>query len=165
MRADFGYPIMVTPLSQFVVSQAAINVIVGERYKEVTDQVIQYALGYWGKQAPALLVPNVKDKILNRQRAKDWAGWTPPDLTLHEVRQKLGATISDEELLLRVYAGPDAVDALKTAGAPKPQLDGKQSLLQLIEELTKKKGCHHIYIRREGVSLALGKAADTSPVT
>ncbi len=33
VRADFGYPIMVTPLSQFVGSQAAINVIVGERYR------------------------------------------------------------------------------------------------------------------------------------
>ncbi|MGH7886803.1 MAG: biotin carboxyl carrier protein, partial [Candidatus Binatia bacterium] len=165
VRADFGYPIMVTPLSQFVVSQAAINVIVGERYKEVTDQVIQYALGIWGKEAPSLIDSDTKDKILNRQRAKDWQNWTPPDLTLHEVRQKLGATISDEELLLRVYAGPDAVDALKTAGAPKPKLDGKQSLLQLIEELTKKKDCHHIYIRRDGVSLTLGKAAYTSPVT
>ena len=41
---ELGYPIMVTPLSQFVGSQAAINVIVGERYKEVTDQVIP---GYW----------------------------------------------------------------------------------------------------------------------
>ena len=50
VRAEFGYPIMVTPLSQFVGSQAAINVIVGERYKEVTDQVIQYALGLWGKE-------------------------------------------------------------------------------------------------------------------
>ncbi|TMA13776.1 MAG: hypothetical protein E6J89_00260 [Deltaproteobacteria bacterium] len=49
-RADFGYPIMVTPLSQFVGSQAAINVIVGERYREVTDQTIQYALGLWGKE-------------------------------------------------------------------------------------------------------------------
>ena len=48
VRADFGYPIMVTPLSQFVVSQAAINVIVGERYKEVTDQVIQYGARYAG---------------------------------------------------------------------------------------------------------------------
>jgi oxaloacetate decarboxylase alpha subunit len=45
VRAEFGYPIMVTPLSQFVGSQAAINVIVGERYKQVTDAVIQYALG------------------------------------------------------------------------------------------------------------------------
>src|SRR5205823_2013328 len=64
VRAEFGYPIMVTPLSQFVGSQAAINVIVGERYKEVTDQVIQYALGFWGKEAPDLMDPDVKDKIL-----------------------------------------------------------------------------------------------------
>jgi len=159
VRADFGYPIMVTPLSQFVVSQAAINVIVGERYKEVTDQVIQYALGIWGKEAPALLEANAKDKILNRRRAKDWQNWTAPDLTLHEVRQKLGTTISDEELLLRVYAGPDAVDALMAEGAPKAKLDAKQPLLNLIEQLTKKKDCHHIYIRRDGMSLMLGKAA------
>jgi oxaloacetate decarboxylase alpha subunit len=160
VRADFGYPIMVTPLSQFVVSQAAINVIVGERYKEVTDQVIQYALGYWGKEAPALLEPDVKDKILNRQRAKDWQRWTPPELSLREVRQKLGATISDEELLLRVYAGPDAVDALKNGGAPKPKLDVKQPLLNLITQLTQKKDCHHIYIRRDGMSLTLGRTSD-----
>jgi oxaloacetate decarboxylase alpha subunit len=155
VRADFGYPIMVTPLSQFVVSQAAINVITGERYKEVTDQVIQYALGYWGKDAPALLDANIKDKILHRARAKDWEAWQPPDSSLHEVRQKYGASISDEELLLRVYAGADAVDALLTNGAPKPQLDAKQSLLQLIEQLSKKKDCNHIYIRRNGFSLTV----------
>ncbi|MBM2802801.1 MAG: Pyruvate carboxyltransferase protein [Deltaproteobacteria bacterium] len=160
VRADFGYPIMVTPLSQFVVSQAAINVIVGERYKEVTDQVIQYALGFWGKEAPALLDADTKDKILSRRRAKDWQNWTPPDLSLHQVRQKLGATISDEELLLRVYAGPDAVAALMSNGAPKAKLDAKQPLLNLIEELTKKKNCSHIYIRRDGVSLTLGRAAE-----
>jgi len=162
VRADFGYPIMVTPLSQFVVSQAAINVIVGERYKEVTDQVIQYALGIWGKEAPSLIDADAKDKILNRRRAKDWQNWSPPDLSLHQVRQKLGATISDEELLLRVYAGPDAVDALLSNGAPKPKLDAKQSLLNLIEELTKKKDFGHIYIRRDGVSLTLGRSAESS---
>jgi oxaloacetate decarboxylase alpha subunit len=156
VRADFGYPIMVTPLSQFVVSQAAINVIVGERYKEVTDQVIQYALGIWGKEAPKIMAPEIKDKILSRRRAKDWENWSPSDLSLHEVRQKYGATISDEGLLLRIYAGPDAVDALFTNGAPKPQLNGKQSLLQLIEQLSKKKGCNHVYIRRNGISLTLG---------
>ena len=160
VRADFGYPIMVTPLSQFVVSQAAINVIVGERYKEVTDQVIQYALGIWGKEAPLLLDANVRDKILSRQRAKDWSGWTPSDLSLHEVRQKLGATISDEELLLRVYAGPDAVDALLNGSAPKPELDNKRSLLQLIEQLAKKKNCHQVYIRRNGLSLTLGRSTN-----
>jgi oxaloacetate decarboxylase (Na+ extruding) subunit alpha len=157
VRADFGYPIMVTPLSQFVVSQAAINVIVGERYKEVTDQVIQYALGIWGKEATDIMDPDVKDRILNRGRAKDWENWSAPDLSLHEVRQKYGATVSDEELLLRVYAGSDAVDAMMKNGAPKPHLDGKQSLLQLIEQLSKKKDCNQVYFRRNGISLTLRK--------
>ncbi len=161
VRADFGYPIMVTPLSQFIVSQAAINVIVGERYKEVTDQVIQYALGIWGKEAPRLLDANVKDKILSRQRAKEWSGWAPPDLSLKQVRQKLGATISDEELLLRVYAGPDAVDALLNGGAPKPQVGAKRSLMQLIEQITKNKSCNQVYIRRDGLLLSLGKSKNS----
>ncbi|MGE5218007.1 MAG: hypothetical protein ACM3SP_13475 [Chloroflexota bacterium] len=160
VRADFGYPIMVTPLSQFVVSQAAINVIVGERYKEVTDQVIQYALGIWGKEAPEIMAPDIKDKILSRSRAKDWENWTAPDLSLREVQQKYGATISDEELLLRIYAGPEAVDALSVTSAPKPQLDGKRSLLQLIEELSKKTDCNRIFIKRNGLSLTLGKSTN-----
>jgi oxaloacetate decarboxylase alpha subunit len=158
VRADFGYPIMVTPLSQFVVSQAAINIIVGERYKEVTDQVIQYALGIWGREAPQIMDATVKDKILSRARAKDWQHWQPSDLSLHQVRQKLGATISDEELLLRVYAGPDAVNALMSAGAPKPQLDSKRSLLQLIEQLGKKKDCNQVYICRKDFTLSMRRS-------
>ena len=163
VRADFGYPIMVTPLSQFVVSQAAINVIVGESYKEITDQVIQYALGIWGREAPEIMNADVKDKILNRGRARDWHGWTPPDLSLDQVRKKLGATVSDEELLLRVYAGPEAVDALKRANVPKPQVDGRQTLLELLEQLSKQKACRHVYIRQTGLSITLGKPPSSRP--
>jgi len=158
VRADFGYPIMVTPLSQFVVSQAAINVIVGERYKEVTDQVIQYALGLWGKEAPGIMDPDVKDKILSRSRAKDWQSWEPPEPSLEEVRRKFGGpSISDEELLLRVYAGEDAVKNMNAAGAPRTRLNGTQPLMRLIEELSKKKDCNQIFIHRPGLSLTLGR--------
>ena len=98
VRKDFGYPIMVTPLSQFVGTQAAINVIVGERYKEVPDQNIQYALGIWGKEAVEVMDPNVRDKILSRPRAKEWTHWEQPEPTLHEIRQKYGVQLSDEDL-------------------------------------------------------------------
>jgi oxaloacetate decarboxylase alpha subunit len=155
VRAEFGYPIMVTPLSQFVVSQAAINVIVGERYKEVTDQVIQYALGYWGKDAPALMDSEVKAKILDRRRAVDWQNWQPPDLSLHDLRQKFGGTISDEELLLRVYAGSDAVDALAHAGAPREYLNATRPLVRLIEEVAKKSECRQFFVRRPEYALSL----------
>jgi len=74
---------------------------------------------------------------------------------LHEVRQKFGANVSDDELLLRVYAGPDAVDALLNVNAPKPKLDGRRSLLELIEQITKKKDCRHVYIRKNDFSLTM----------
>jgi oxaloacetate decarboxylase alpha subunit len=160
VRADFGYPIMVTPLSQFVVSQAAINVIVGERYKEVTDQVIQYALGLWGKEAPELMDPEVKDKLLSRARAREWQAWEPPNLSLEEVRKKFGgASVSDEELLLRVYAGEDAVKSMAAANRPRDYLSAKQPLVRLIEELSSRKECRHVFIRKPGFSLTLGKSA------
>ena len=90
VREEFGYPIMVTPLSQFVGSQAAINVIVGERYKEVTDQVIKFALGHAGAEGARDMAPDVKDKILDRPRAKEWAKWTPDEPTPDEMRRRLG---------------------------------------------------------------------------
>jgi len=156
VRAEFGYPIMVTPLAQFVGSQAAINVITGERYKEVTDQAIQYALGYWGKEAPTVMDAGVKDKILSRPRAKDWANWTVPDMTLTEVRRKIGGTnVSDEELVLRVIAGEPAVDAMLAAGAPKDYSAVSQPLALLISELSKRKQYRQVYIQKKGLTLRL----------
>ena len=158
VRAEFGYPIMVTPLAQFVGSQAAINVITGERYKEVTDQSIQYALGHWGKEAPLVMSPDVKDKILGRPRAREWVKWTPPDHTLEEVRRKYGAPgVSDEELVLRVIAGQTAVDAMIAAGGPKEYLNVSRPLVNLIDELSRKKQLSHVYIRKGDFSLELRK--------
>ncbi len=158
VRAEFGYPIMVTPLAQFVGSQAAINVITGERYKEVTDQAIQYALGFWGKEAPTVMDPNVKDKILARPRAHEWVGWTPPDLSLKEVRQKFGGPgVSDEELILRVIVGEAPVKAMLAAGAPKEYLSVTQPLVRLVGELSKRSDCSQVYIQKDDLTLRLEK--------
>jgi oxaloacetate decarboxylase (Na+ extruding) subunit alpha len=169
VRADFGYPIMVTPLAQFVGSQAAINVIAGERYKEVTDQSIQYALGHWGKEAPLVMDANVRDKILSRPRAADWRGWSPPELTLQEVRRKFGGSgVSDEELVLRVIAGEPAVKAMLAAGAPREYLSATQPLIKLIDELAKRRDCSQVYIQKGNLTLRLektriGRAWETAP--
>ncbi len=160
VRAELGYPIMVTPLAQFVGSQAAINVITGERYKEVTDQVIQYALGYWGKEAPAVMDADVKDKILSRTRAKDWQNWSPPELSRAQVREKFGGPgISDEELVLRVIAGEAAVKAMLAAGAPKEYMSATQPLVRLIGELSRRKDCSRVFIEKNGFTLRLEKQA------
>jgi oxaloacetate decarboxylase alpha subunit len=160
VRAELGYPIMVTPLSQFVGSQAAINVIVGERYKEVTDQIIQYALGYWGREGAELMDPAVKAKILDRPRAKEWAQWQPPEPTIQEIRAKLGAGgVSDEELLLRWNLGVDEIEAMRAAGAPREYLTARQPLVELIDALSKRDDYRHIIIQKGEMVISLQKGA------
>jgi len=160
VRAEFGYPIMVTPLSQFVGSQAAINVIVGERYKEVTDQVIQYALGLWGKEGSDSMDANVKDKILSRPRAKELAKWEPPEPSIEEVRRKMGRRgVSDDELLLRWLLHKEEIEAMRAAGPPKEYLSARHPLVTLVEELTKRKDYSQIQVRKPGFSLTLGKTS------
>ena len=155
VREELGYPIMVTPFAQFVGSQAAINVILAERYKEVTDQVIQYALGLWGKEGSDNMDSAVKAKILDRSRARELAKIAYPEPTLEEVRKQYGgASLSDEELLLRFYAGPEFVDALKLAPPRKEYLDARQPLVRLVEELSRRK-LGHVSIRKGDFSLTI----------
>jgi oxaloacetate decarboxylase alpha subunit len=155
VRAELGYPIMVTPFAQFVGSQAASNVILGERYKEVTDQVIQYALGLWGREGSDHMDAAVKAKILDRPRAREIEKIEYPEPTLAEVRKQYGgAHLSDEELLLRFYAGPEFVDALKTALPRKEYLSANKPLVRLVEELSKKK-LGHVYIRKGDFALTI----------
>ena len=49
VRAELGYPIMVTPFPQIVCTQALYNIIGTERYGNVSDQVIRYVLGKFGR--------------------------------------------------------------------------------------------------------------------
>jgi len=164
VRAEFGYPIMVTPLAQFVGSQAAINVIVGERYREVTDQTIQYALGLWGKEGAQLMDPDVKDRILSRPRAKEWQGWEPPEPPIQEIRRKYGGPgVSDEELVLRVIAGEDHVREMHAAGPPREYLNANKPLLHLLEEIMKRRDYCRIYIRKGNLSLKLERRDLISP--
>jgi oxaloacetate decarboxylase alpha subunit len=158
VREEWGYPIMVTPLSQFVGTQAAINVICGERYKEVTDQAIQYALGYWGREGAEYMDPEVKDRILGRPRAKEWEHWELPSPSIQEVRRQIGAThVSDEEFLLWVFAGEEAVKALPDGDRPREYLNAGTPLVRLVGELTRQDKANHIYIRKPDFSLTLGR--------
>lgn len=158
VRQDLGYPIMVTPYSQFVGVQAAMNVILGERYKEVTDELIQYALGGWGEEESSSIAPNIKDKILSRPRAHELARWQPPAPTLAEFRAQLGGDgVDDDELLLRYFAGADDVAAMKAAGPIEQYVTTRQPLVALIQELSKRKRSGQIYIQRGEWSIRLDR--------
>ncbi|MBI1996941.1 MAG: biotin carboxyl carrier protein [Deltaproteobacteria bacterium] len=165
VRKEFGYPIMVTPLSQFVGSQAAINVIVGERYKEVTDQAIKFALGHAGAEGARDMDPDVKDRILDRPRAKEWAKWQPDDPTPDEMRCRLNAEgTSDEELLLRWIVGKEDIDAMRANPRPLEYLNSDQPLVNLLHELAKRTKHRQIHVRTAGFSVTLEKTGASAAI-
>ncbi len=137
-----------------------MNVIVGERYKQISNQVIQYALGFWGEAESAAVKPDVRDKILSSPRAKELARWQPPEPSIEEVRQQFGgAGISDDELLLRYLAGNEAVAVLRAA-PPRSErsVDGRLPLVTLVNELAKKSSLSQIKIKKNGFLLHMARA-------
>lgn len=158
VRAELGYPIMVTPLSQFVGSQAAINVVVGERYREVTDPVINYALGRYGQEGADGMDPDIKDRILSTARAKELAKWVRTDPSLAEMRRDYGGTgVSDEEVMLRWITSEAEVTAVKAAGPPAAYRSGMHPVVAELGQLIRHSELSKIDIQRPGYSLTLEK--------
>ena len=165
VRAEFGYPIMVTPYSQFFGVQAAVNVMVGERYKEVTDEVLLYTLGLWGDEEAQSIEPNLRDKLLQRPRAKELSKLKAPEMTLKQFREKFGGPgVSDDEAILRYFAGEEYVDAMKAAGPAREYISEKNSLLMLIEQLIKRNNSRQIYVRHGNLTVRLERRRETQTV-
>ena len=162
VREDLGYPIMVTPYSQFVGVQAAMNVILGERYGQISDQVIQYALGLWGEAESAAMNPNLRDRILACARAKELAGWQPPEPTIETVRQQFGGPgVSDDDLMLRYFAGTEEVAAMRATPRSVHGVDGRLPLLTLISELAKKTRFSQIKVEKGDLVLHMARSKQT----
>ncbi|MGH8999345.1 MAG: carboxyltransferase [Acidimicrobiia bacterium] len=135
VREDLGQPVMATPFSQLVGIQAVLNIVAGERYKLVPDEVIQYTLGHYGPLMRAV-EGDVADRILSQPRAADFKGWERPQPSLRELRQRFGLTISDEELLLRAMHPDAEVDAMLASGPPRTTPRTKASeIVENIAEL------------------------------
>jgi oxaloacetate decarboxylase alpha subunit len=69
VRRELAWPIMITPFSQFVGTQAVMNMVHGERYAIVPDEVKKYALGYYGKLLGPV-DPNTLDRIIQNGSPK-----------------------------------------------------------------------------------------------
>ena len=156
VRAEFGYPIMVTPYSQFFGVQSAINVMVGARYQEVTDEVLLYALGYWGEEEAQSIDANLRDRLVGSARARELAAIEVPEIGLAEFRMKFAGN-SDDDKLLNFFAGESALAALKAAGAPKDYASTATPLVALIEQLSRRQDSKQVYIKREGFSLRMAR--------
>jgi len=70
VRAELGYPPLVTPASQIVGTQATLNVLLGERYKIVPQEVKAYVKGLYGRP-PAPIDERIKEMILGDEQPID----------------------------------------------------------------------------------------------
>ncbi|UUX34382.1 oxaloacetate decarboxylase subunit alpha [Fundicoccus culcitae] len=90
VRADLGYPPLVTPLSQMVGTQALMNVVSGERYKLIPNEIKDYVKGYYG-QPPIEISEEISKKIIGDSEV---ITVRPADL-LEDQMEQLTQEISD----------------------------------------------------------------------
>ena len=152
VRAEMGYPIIVTPVSQFIATQATYNVIDGERWKSVSDETVRYFLGHYG-DAPAALDPDVADRVLSRPGVDKLRGLRP--ITLDGARQRFGKRISEEELLLRLTMPAEQVDAMLAArGRPLDLVvrngSERPPLVELLRAFEQRPGISYLEMARGG---------------
>ncbi len=140
VRKDLGYPPLVTPTSQIVGTQAVMNVLSGERYKIVPQEVKNYVKGMYGR-SPALISKSFMKKILGDEkpiehRPADDLQNVLPTVTKNIAQPEL---IQDEEDILSYSLFPEiAMEYFKWRAIPEAQRPKSPADLE-IEELEKGK--------------------------
>ena len=137
VRKELGYPGMATPFAQLVGTLAVLNIVTGERYSVVPDEVIQYAAGFYGEPV-APIDPQVMDRIMAAPRAREIVARPPEQPTLEEMRRQHGG-VDDDELILRALVPGSDIDRMRAAGPVRqdfptlssPELEQVRSLIAL----------------------------------
>jgi len=109
VRADLGYPPLVTPTSQMVGVQAVMNVLNGERYAKVTKEVKAYCRGEYGI-TPAPINPEIKAHILGDEKPLEgrYADSLAP--IVEDTRKKLEGVARCDEDVLSYIAFPNLAE-------------------------------------------------------
>lgn len=151
---DLGWPAMVTPFSQLVGTQAIFNIVQGERYRTVPDEIKKYALGYYGKLL-APVEPQVLDRIVTNGSPRIALKPRPLDPAVPALRRKY-PMLSDEERLLRyLYAGSQ-VDDMQAAGPMRTEYHFDKPLVRLLKELALRRIPGRVFISKGDFRLELG---------
>lgn len=137
VRYELGYPIMITPFAQLVGTQAVLNVVQGERYKTVPDEVKKYALGYYGKLL-APVDPDVLDRIVANGSPKIALKPQPLPPAVEKLRKEYPHASDDERVLRFMFAG-NQVDEMLAAGPMRTDYIFEKPLVQLVRSLTERK--------------------------
>jgi oxaloacetate decarboxylase alpha subunit len=154
VREELGWPIVMTPFAQMILTLAVMNVTGKERYAVIPDEVIRYALGRFGRPNVPI-APNVLDRIMSMPRTKEILA-EPGMAPLPELRRRIGANLSDEEFLLRATMPANLVDAMQAAGpAPRTYDPSMRPVMELIRSLCARRDLTSIIVEKAGFRLEL----------
>jgi oxaloacetate decarboxylase alpha subunit len=158
VREELGWPIVMTPFAQIVLTQAVMNVTNRERYKIIPDEAIRYALGRFGKPNVPI-APHVMERIEALPRTRELRA-EPHMAPLEELRRRLGARLSDEEFLLRATMPGTQVDAMVAAGPAARHYDPTlKPVISLIRQLTARNDLEHVTVQKASFRLELRRNA------
>ena len=123
VRADLGFPPLVTPTSQIVGTQAVFNVLAGERYKTITNEVKLLLQGRYG-QAPGAINEDLRRRAIGKEEVIDVrpADLIPPEMD--KLRKEAGTLAQSEEDVLTYAMFPDIGRKFleeRAAGTLKPE--------------------------------------------
>lgn len=106
VREDLGFPPLVTPTSQIVGTQAVYNVLSGERYKTITNEVKRYLLGGYGKP-PAAVNETLRSQAIGNETVLEGRPADEIAPELDKLRAEVGALAKTEEDVLTYAMFPD----------------------------------------------------------
>lgn len=110
VRADLGYPPLVTPMSQMVGVQATANVLAGERYKNVSKEIRAYVKGEYGK-APGEMDPELIKKVLGDEKPIEGRYADTLGDGYEAAKAEIGDKAHSEEDVLSYIAFPTQAEA------------------------------------------------------
>ncbi len=154
VREELGWPIVMTPFAQMVLTQAVMNVTGHERYGVIPDEVIRYAIGRFGK--PNVPIdPLVLERIESLPRTRELR-LEPLMAPVEELRRQIGAHLSDEEFLLRATMPAGLVDAMRAAGPASRHYDpSTKPVMSLLRSLTARRDLARISVRKSSLKVEL----------
>lgn len=106
VRAELGYPPLVTPMSQMVGTQATLNVLLGERYKMVPNEIKDYLKGEYGK-APAPIDDDFRRGIIGDSPVMEDRPADHLEDGLDKAKEEIGDLAKSEEDILSYALFPD----------------------------------------------------------
>ena len=146
VRRDLGYPIMVTPGSQYIVAQATMNVLGAERYKVISDEVIAKVALPEAVPSPGPVDPGLKEKVLSNPRTDEVIANFKKPLSLDELRAQMGSRVENDQEFLSRLAIPEAdYQEMKRTKLETGYLERSQPYMLLLRNLMEtRKGFVHI---------------------